>query len=806
MLTVIIGENQADLSFYLISSGDVLLVGVEGIRQLSLIISIPEQKCYLASQESLKKINTVTKESCPSQSTEKSLPENLAVLLTPAKRYNIYSTNQHTTIRLEILGKISNALLYQQIAIIDCTCFIDHGVLCGECTLARYFKSSATKLINGRLFVHTTYIPLILEDLVPNRQYLTGICNLQLKSLKTSVKNVNFIEQTEPSAITWNGTDIDFEPGGFAAPPLFCENGNPSTEEVRNVDLDQESVCDVCKSKGHEYFCDVIDPECRNIVRFRERVTKADILNPKCKILHGELDLRYLLSYNLVIPFFTTLSTTKYRGWIQKHFPHIDQYLSEKIDFKHCELKTWQTKSAWKFLISGTSPATLELKDVFEKIVKILESHKLKILYICNFQVLSMSQSALIRYFYERDCQILLDHTSTKEVNKVGFSKNVAADDKQKSPREEINIMTENPVYQQKFKELADKMNLSDHPIQPLWAKGSHDIGLLTTGPPLFKIIEFNFPIKPGADLIPVPVKQHWLLESLVPAAAEMLQKLCDIDIIQRGYSVFDAATFFIPKTRKELTLEEHIQQGGSRESFMPGTENMLAPQTIRMVSHFEALNSFCYNNPVIQMATSQQLRRISTSVRYISVVDICAAFHSLMLSKEAAQLTGFSPNCRGFEGKMTYKRVPMGATPSKNLLDNALYYVLAGIDNVLIYSDNLLILSSTEEENFERVKQVWSALRRHGLKCKASKCTLMVNKKIKLYGMVIDLRNGRLLPDHDKIAALKNKPIPQTKKQLKQFLGAIVFFSQLMPVAAQDLAVLNRATREKISKWMRNQ
>ena len=135
--------------------------------------------------------------------------------------------------------------------------------------------------------------------------------------------------------------------------------------------MDQESVCDDCKSIGHEYFCDVIDPECRNIVRFRERVTKADILNPKCKILHGELDLRYLLSYNLVIPFFTTLSTTKYRGWIQKHFPHIDQYLSEKIDFKHCELKTWQTKSAWKFLISGTSPATLELKDVFEKIEKI---------------------------------------------------------------------------------------------------------------------------------------------------------------------------------------------------------------------------------------------------------------------------------------------------------------------------------------------------------------------------------------------------------------------------------------------------
>ena len=213
MLTVIIGDNQANLSFYLINSGNVLLVGVEGIRQLNLIINIPKQKCYIASQESLKEINTVTKESCPRQSREERLPENLAVLLTPPKRYNIYCAGQHTTIKLEVLGKISNELLYQHLAVVDCTCYIDHGVLCEECTLAGYFKSSATKLINNRLFVYTTYIPLKLEDLLPNRQYFTGICNLQLKSLKTSVKNVNFIKQTEPSSITWNGKDIDFEPG-----------------------------------------------------------------------------------------------------------------------------------------------------------------------------------------------------------------------------------------------------------------------------------------------------------------------------------------------------------------------------------------------------------------------------------------------------------------------------------------------------------------------------------------------------------------------------------------------------------------
>ena len=180
--------------------------------------------------------------------------------------------------------------------------------------------------------------------------------------------------------------------------------------------------------------------------------------------MHSERDTRYLLSYNLIILFFTTLSTTKYRGWIKKHFSQIDQFISENVDFKRCKLKTWKTEGV-KFLIYGANPATLELKDVFEKIVKIIEHNKLKILYICNFQELTMSEAALIRHFYDRDCQIHLAVTTTKEVNKVGFSKNVAGDDKQKSPCEEINIMSENPIYQQKFKELADQMNESVHPI-----------------------------------------------------------------------------------------------------------------------------------------------------------------------------------------------------------------------------------------------------------------------------------------------------------------------------------------------------
>merc|ERR1711891_67971 len=264
--------------------------------------------------------------------------------------------------------------------------------------------------------------------------------------------------------------------------------------------------------------------------------------------------------------------------------------------------------------------------------------------------------------------------------------------------------MTNNEIYRDKFKQLVDEMNETKLPVQPLWAKSNNDIGLLTSGYPRYNIIDFDFPIKDGANLTPMPIKKHFLQPELVPAASKMLQALCDLKIIARGYSIFDAATYFIPKARKELTLTEFLQQGGKKEDFIPGMPNKQAAQNLRMVQHFEALNEACFNNPLVQQSTTQQLKRITTQIKYISIIDVCAAFHSLKLSKEAQNLTGFSPQVTGWEGRMYYLRVPMGALASKNLLDNGLMYVLAGIDNVQLYSDNILILSETEKENFDAV------------------------------------------------------------------------------------------------------
>ena len=96
-------------------------------------------------------------------------------------------------------------------------------------------------------------------------------------------------------------------------------------------------------------------------------------------------------------------------------------------------------------------------------------------------------------------------------VNKIQFSSQVKGDAKENNPRDQVNIMTDNEVYVEKFKLLVDEMDVIRHPVNSLFAKSNNDIGLLTSGSPNYNVIEFDFPIKDGANLTPLPIKQHFL-------------------------------------------------------------------------------------------------------------------------------------------------------------------------------------------------------------------------------------------------------------------------------------------------------
>ena len=86
-----------------------------------------------------------------------------------------------------------------------------------------------------------------------------------------------------------------------------------------------------------------------------------------------------------------------------------------------------------------------------------------------------------------------------------------------------------------------------------------------------------------------------------------------------------------------------------------------------------------------------------------------------------------------------------------------------------LIYLDDVIVFSKTKEEHLQRLTSVLQRMEKAGLKLKGSKCEFF-RTSVKYLGHVVSA-NG-VETDPEKIAVLKNWPVPKSVKELRSFLG----------------------------------
>ena len=87
----------------------------------------------------------------------------------------------------------------------------------------------------------------------------------------------------------------------------------------------------------------------------------------------------------------------------------------------------------------------------------------------------------------------------------------------------------------------------------------------------------------------------------------------------------------------------------------------------------------------------------------------------------------------------------------------------------MIVYLDDILIFTKTLEEHRHIVRKVLDKLREHHLYLKIEKCTFEA-REIDYLGIIIG--NGTARMDPAKVKAIKEWPVPKTKKQLQAFLG----------------------------------
>lgn len=185
---------------------------------------------------------------------------------------------------------------------------------------------------------------------------------------------------------------------------------------------------------------------------------------------------------------------------------------------------------------------------------------------------------------------------------------------------------------------------------------------------------------------------------------------------------------------------------------------------------------------------------------KYFSVTDMQVGFHQIKLTKDSQPKTAFSSPW----GHFSYTRLPMGIKVGPSAFQRVINNVLLGIrDEIcLVYLDDVICFSSTMEKHISSLSKIFYGFRESNLTVNFEKCKFGVSK-VNYLGFLLNEQG--IQPDMRKIDTVKNFPISQTVKNVRQFLGLAGFYRSHIKDFSKIARPLFELTKDNVKfKWMR--
>jgi hypothetical protein len=189
--------------------------------------------------------------------------------------------------------------------------------------------------------------------------------------------------------------------------------------------------------------------------------------------------------------------------------------------------------------------------------------------------------------------------------------------------------------------------------------------------------------------------------------------------------------------------------------------------------------NSDNLNKAIIKqtrpMPSISTLKYDLNGMKYFSKVDIRDAFLTIELEDQSKNLTIFSTPW----GLYRYKRLNMGLCVASELFQETLTSKLAGLTNVKVAMDDILVFGHTQTEHEEALEALLKRLVELNLTVGEAKCEFS-KTEITFYGMIIS-KDG-IRPKKQKLEDFMAASIPKTIKEVKSFLSLAQYFHERIP------------------------
>ena len=190
----------------------------------------------------------------------------------------------------------------------------------------------------------------------------------------------------------------------------------------------------------------------------------------------------------------------------------------------------------------------------------------------------------------------------------------------------------------------------------------------------------------------------------------------------------------------------------------------------------FRRLNSRTKKDayPLLRM---QETMESMVATRFFSTMDLKSGFWQVKMAKDSQQYTAFTVGSMGVYEflRMPYRLCNAPAT-FQRLMQNCLGEL--NLTYALIYLDDIIVFSRTEEEHLHCLRVVFAHFLEHGLKLKPSKCQFLQDE-ITFLGHEISAEGMK--PGTTNLKVITEMAQPKTYTKIRCFTSMTGFFRQFI-------------------------
>ncbi|KAM7288053.1 uncharacterized protein ISCGN_031742 [Ixodes scapularis] len=213
---------------------------------------------------------------------------------------------------------------------------------------------------------------------------------------------------------------------------------------------------------------------------------------------------------------------------------------------------------------------------------------------------------------------------------------------------------------------------------------------------------------------------------------------------------------------------------------------------SVRLCGDYKTTVNPCLDVEQYPLPRLEDILATVAGATVFSKIDLSRAYQQVPVHPESQPYLTINTH----KGLFRVKRLAFGIASAPALFQKIMDSLLAGIQGVTCYLDDILVTGKTAGDHLKNLEQVLKKLSDKGVRVKKEKCEFL-KASLKFLGHQVGEQGVAVLAEN--VQAILDAPQPQDSKQLRSFLGMVTFYGKFLPDLSTTIAPLNELLRKDV-------